>query len=315
MTPPAATAAGRLRPSSSVAPVYIDPVVPPEVEPEVIRNSSPSRIRPGRIAGGAGVLRPRERRISGPARSVPAGRLVADEVALLENATAPRLTATVIDRIELPSINFGAIFRRRAFALPNATSVVDAVRTAPDHPVTNFLVASRVWIGMVAALAAGLVFIQVQLLHTNSGIGTNVQLITQLQRQNADLRTSVSGLSSDQRIVAEAQRMGFVEPPVGSTRFVNFHRGDADKALSVFATQVTAGGMTDAAASQTSSTADSTGSDSNGGASVNSDSSQVADSSQGQTQQSDSGASTQTGSTNTGGATAAADGGSSPQSG
>jgi hypothetical protein len=177
------------------------------------------------------------------------------------------------------------------------------------------LVASRVWIGMVAALAAGLVFIQVQLLHTNSGIGTNVQLITQLQRQNADLRTSVSGLSSDQRVVAEAQRMGFVEPPVGSTRFVNFHRGDADKALSVFASQVTAGGMTDAVASQTSSTADSAGSDSNGGASVNSDSSQVADSSQGQVQQSDTGASSQTGSASTGGATAAADGGSSPQSG
>jgi hypothetical protein len=315
MTPPAATAAGRLRPSASAAPVYIDPVVPPEVEPEVIRNASPDRIRPGRIAGGAGVLRPRERRVSGPARTVPAGRGIAQEVAVLENATAARLTATVIDRVELPSINFGQIFRRRALALPNATSVVDAVRTAPDHPVTNFLVASRVWIGMVAALAAGLVFIQVQLLHTNSGIGTNVQLITQLQRQNADLRTSVSGLSSDQRIVAEAQRMGFVEPPVGSTRFVNFHRGDADRAVSVFSTQVQAGGMTDAGSTQTSSSSDASSSDSSGAATANTDPSQTVDSGQGQAQQSYAGTASQTGTTNAGGSTAAADGGSSPQSG
>ncbi len=314
MTPPAATAAARLRPSSAPSRLEVEPVVAPEVEPEVTRNYSPQRIRKGRIAEGGGVFRPRERRISGPARRVPAGRVIAEEVASLESATRMSLKATLVDSVELPSINFGSLFRRRALSVPAPGTVVEAVRTAPDHALTNYLVDSRVWIAVVAALAAGIVFIQVQLLHTNSGIGTNVQRITALQRQNADLRTMVSGLSSDQRIVAEAQRMGFVEPPVGSTRFTAYHPGDATKALSVLSTPASGTGMTDASSSSDSSSSyGDSGSGSNGGASASDGAQGSADS--GVSAGSQSGSQNYSSSSTTGTTSSTPDGGSAPLSG
>ncbi len=315
MTPPAATAAARLRPSAS-APLEVEPIVAPEVEPKVIRNYSPPRIRRGRISEGGGVIRPRERRISGPARRVPSGRVIADEVASLESATRTSLRATVVERVEIPRINIGGLLRRPSFSVPSRGAVVEAVRTAPDHALTNYLVASRVWIGVIAALAAGLVFIQVQLLHTNAGIGTNVQKLTALQRENADLRTTVSGLSSDQRIVAEAQKMGFVEPPVGSTRFTAFRRGDASRALSVLSTPATGNGMTDASSStsQVGSSSDSQGSASDS-ASGGADSQSSMDSGSSSSSETSSTSSSQSSSGNSSTSAATADGGSSPLSG
>ena len=316
MAPPAATAAARLRPSAAPARFEVEPVVAPEVEPEVTRNYSPPRIRRGRIADGGGILRPRERRISGPARRVPAGRVIADEVASLEGATQSNLKATVVERIEFPSINFGRLLRRPALSVPNPGAVVGAVRTAPDHAVTNYLVASRVWIGVITALAAGLVFIQVQLLHTNAGIGTNVQRVTSLQRQNADLRTAVSGLSSDQRIVAEAQRMGFVEPPVGSTRFAAYRAGDTSRALGVLSTPASGTGMTDA--SSTATTQESASGDSQSAPSDTSGSAgetQTTYSSGNSSQSTSSGSTASDSSTASNSSTATVDGGSSPQSG
>lgn len=314
MTPPAATAAARLRPSAAPARVEVEPIVAPEVEPEVTRNYSPPRIRRGRIADGGGVLRPRERRISGPARRVPAGRVIADEVASLESATRNSLRATAVERIEFPRIEIGRLFRRPALSVPTPGAVVEAVRTAPDHALTNYLVASRVWIGVVTALAAGLVFIQVQLLHTNSGIGTNVQRVTALQRQNADLRTAVSGLSSDQRIVAEAQRMGFVEPPVGSTRFAGYHPGDSNRALGVLATPATGTGMTDASSTgQDATSGDSQSSQSE--MSGNSADSQSSYDSGSSSQAADAGSTTSDSTSSSNSSAAAVDGGSSPQSG
>jgi len=313
MAPPAATAAGRLSPNMGPRSIHIDPVVPPEVEPDVIRNASPNRIRGGRIPKGGGALRPRDRRWSGPARRVPAGSAVAFEAISLERATTPNPVATAVERIEFPRISVPNPFHRRALRVPTPSAVVEVVRTAPDHPMTNYLVASRVWVGLVATLAAGLVFIQVQLLHTNAGIGTNVQRITSLQRENAELRTTVSGLSSDQRIVAEAQRMGFVEPPVGSSRFTAYHRGDSQRALAVLSTPATGTGMSDASVSQPDS------SGSTGDVYSGPSSSVMADTSQGSgessaSSQANSGSSTDSSS---GASTTAAvpDGGSSPQSG
>jgi len=314
MTPPAATAAARLRPSA--ARLEIEPVVAPEVEPEVTRNYSPPRIRKTRGGSGRSSLRPADRRISGPARRVPAGRVIAEEVAVLEVATAPRLGTTIVERVEFPKLNLGRVLRRPSLSVPNPSAVVEAVRTAPDHALTDYLVSSRVWIGVVTALAAGLVFIQVQLLHTNSGIGTNVQRITSLQRQNADLRTAVSGLSSDQRIVAEAQKMGFVEPPVGSTRFAAYRSGDSSRALGVLATKVTDGGMTDASvavqqsSSQTGDQAD--GQTTGASESPAYDSTDSSPSPQSATADQGSSGSASAGSTT---GAAAVDGGSSPQSG
>ncbi|MEI7889388.1 MAG: hypothetical protein WCI34_03670, partial [Actinomycetes bacterium] len=144
------------------------------------------------------------------------------------------LPAVELPRIQLPRFDLRGIRPKRpALRVPRPKDVVGAVRTAPDHAVTEFLASTRVWIGVVAVLLVGLVFMQVKLLHINAGIGTNVAKISLLERQTAELRMGVSALGSDSRIVADAQRMGFVEPPVGSSHFAVWKAGAANRALAL----------------------------------------------------------------------------------
>jgi len=94
---------------------------------------------------------------------------------------------------------------------------------------------SRALIAGFALLLAGLVFLENHAVTLNSAIGVNVQKISRLERENAVLRGSISSLSSDQRVVAQAKRMGFVEPPVGSSQFLGVRRGDAAEAVATMA--------------------------------------------------------------------------------
>lgn len=94
------------------------------------------------------------------------------------------------------------------------------------------------WIALFGVLLAGVVFLQGQLRTLNSSVGQSVQEITSLERDNAVLRSQISGLSSDQRIVAQAKRMGFVEPPIGSSRFLAVSPGDSGRAVALMAPAV-----------------------------------------------------------------------------
>ena len=233
MTPPAATAAARLRPAGYSPPRASPgaPVDDPQRTPQQsTKPALPQRIRRGRIAEGNGLLRPRARRISGPAADAPS------TAAVRASAVVEQLPRFEVPRIELPKVDWSA-FRLRRLRPSSATprTLVGAVKAAPDHPLTGLLIATRTWIGIVAVLVAGLVFVQVKLLHINAGIGTNVQKISALQQSNAQLRSELSALGSDQRVVTQAQRMGFVEPPVGSTRFTSLHRGAAVRAAASIA--------------------------------------------------------------------------------
>ena len=89
---------------------------------------------------------------------------------------------------------------------------------------------SRALIAGFAVLLAGLVFLENHAVELNSAVGVNLQKISRLERDNAVLRGSISSLSSDQRVVAQAKRMGFVEPPVGSSQFLSAGRDDASNA-------------------------------------------------------------------------------------
>jgi predicted component of type VI protein secretion system len=80
----------------------------------------------------------------------------------------------------------------------------------------------------------GLVAMQVSLLKLNTGIGRAIETTGTIERQNADLRASVSRLSSEERIQRAAHRLGLVMPPAGEVRYLTSRpREDAARAARV----------------------------------------------------------------------------------
>jgi len=244
MTPSAATAAARTMPADvgsrrrHVVALVEEPRPARPARPSAPERSRPAAVQRAGVRAGRGGARRASGRETRP--SVVAAVLSASP------ALDVSLPSVELPRIQLPSFDLSGLRPRRpALRVPRPKELVGVVRTAPDHAVTKFLASTRVWIGVVAVLLVGLVFMQVKLLHINAGIGENVAKISLLERQNAELRTGVSALSSDSRIVAEAQRMGFVEPPVGSSHFASWRAGSASRALALLSPLSTDGpGMT-----------------------------------------------------------------------
>ena len=229
--PPASTAAARLAANRRVA-------SPTRVESSA-RSRRPGGVEPRRPAQVVKTAPPaagpnRQRPVARPV--APIGQNVATAVATAgrtaSSAFARRVSGPLAASAAAPLIANDAIPARIPAGEPLGRKLALVVRHAPDLAITHRIARGRVWIGLLAAGLIGIVFLQVMLLGMNSGIGRDVSAVTQLQRQNAELKSEVSGLASETRIVAEAQRMGFVEPPVGSSRFVAPQSGDADRAAS-----------------------------------------------------------------------------------
>ena len=90
----------------------------------------------------------------------------------------------------------------------------------PDARVLDRLIRGRVWIGLIAGALVMLVFMQVSLLKLNTGISADLLTSQNLERQNAELRASVSSLDSGQRIQDIAAARGMVMPDDGQLRFL-----------------------------------------------------------------------------------------------
>jgi cell division protein FtsL len=90
----------------------------------------------------------------------------------------------------------------------------------PDARVLDRLIRGRLWIGLIAGSLVVLVFMQVSLLKLNTGISADVMQSQSLQRDNAELRASVSSLDSGQRIQDIAAARGMVMPDDGQLRFL-----------------------------------------------------------------------------------------------
>jgi hypothetical protein len=90
----------------------------------------------------------------------------------------------------------------------------------PDARVLDRLIRGRLWIGLIAGALVVLVFMQVSLLKLNTGISADILASQNLERQNADLRASVSSLDSGQRIQDIAAARGMVMPDDGQLRFL-----------------------------------------------------------------------------------------------
>ena len=90
----------------------------------------------------------------------------------------------------------------------------------PDARVLDRLIRGRLWIGLIAGALVMLVFMQVSLLKLNTGISADMLTSQGLERDNAELRASVSSLDSGQRIQDIAAARGMVMPDDGQLRFL-----------------------------------------------------------------------------------------------
>ena len=173
-----------------------------------VRSSAPARERRGNSRRGS-VVAPgiaQRRRPSGPATGT-------------RKATLPKpVTANALP-----------------MALVHPTTAAAAEpRVRPQRlPADAILGRGRLLIIGFAVLLAGLVSLEGLVTDENSQLGSTIQQITRLERDNAVLRSTISTLSSDQRVVAEAKRMGFVEPPVGSSKFLSVGQADTHRALAM----------------------------------------------------------------------------------
>jgi cell division protein FtsL len=89
-----------------------------------------------------------------------------------------------------------------------------------------------VWIPLLGVLLAGIVFMQVEVLKLNAGIGRSLERGSALQAQNELLRAGVSRLSDDQRIERVAAQLGMLMPSPEQLKFVGTGAGSTQRALS-----------------------------------------------------------------------------------
>jgi len=198
MTPPAATAAGRL--AGGVA--LPAPARTRQPQRSARRADAPQRSR-------------QTRRISGPAAGLQALRQPTRVVK--PNVPGRSKESSVAPKIVVEEANVGTQDSLYATAAESASAF-------------RLLSKGRLMILVFAVMLGGLVFAQEQLTGLNASLGSTVQQISELQRDNAVLRSNISALSSDQRVVAQAKRMGYVEPPVGSSKFIAVSSGSSQRA-------------------------------------------------------------------------------------
>lgn len=150
---------------------------------------------------------------------------------------APRRVSGPVRAPERLRANGGAAALPRPVgrpAPPLAPRALDALLRLPDHRFLDRLLRGRGWIALVAVALGGIVALQVSLLKLNAGIGRAVEHAGTLERQNADLRASVSQLSAEERIQREAVAMGLHMPSAGEVRYVTARGAeDARKAARV----------------------------------------------------------------------------------
>jgi cell division protein FtsL len=113
-----------------------------------------------------------------------------------------------------------------------AGKLLEALRRLPDARWLDRMLRGQAWVAVIGVALLGIVAMQVSLLKLNAGIGQSVEKTSTLERQNADLRASVSQLSSEERIQQQAMEMGLVMPQAGEVRYVTV-RPDEDPGKAV----------------------------------------------------------------------------------
>jgi hypothetical protein len=90
----------------------------------------------------------------------------------------------------------------------------------PKQSWIDRIVRGRAWIPVLGLTLVAIVGLRVEVLKLSSGVGTQIQQASELQSSNATLRSSVSELSGNQRIMKIAETMGMVMPGPLDVHFV-----------------------------------------------------------------------------------------------
>jgi hypothetical protein len=201
------------------------------------RTEAPSRPSAARGSGHRSNVRrsvapTAPRRVSGPAGGTGSGGVIAVPAPGRTRPTrerpAPSRERTAPSRRRSPRARPGVGSATRA---PWALRTVVLLRALPDHVLLDRIIRGRVWIPLLGVLLAGIVFMQVEVLKLNAGIGRSLERGSALQGQNELLRAGVSRLSDDQRIERLAAQMGMVMPAPDQLRFVKTGNAATQRAL------------------------------------------------------------------------------------
>jgi hypothetical protein len=169
------------------------------------------------------------RRVSGPAGGAAAGGVIA--------APAPGRTRpperTAPPKRTSPRTRPSRSRRdaRSGARAPGHLRAAVYLRALPDNVLLDRIIRGRVWIPLLGMLLTGIVFMQVEVLKLNAGIGRSLERGSALQARNELLRAGVSQLSDEQRIERIAAQMGLVMPGPAQLRFVRASAGSTQRAL------------------------------------------------------------------------------------
>jgi cell division protein FtsB len=94
-------------------------------------------------------------------------------------------------------------------------------------PLVDRILRGPVWVVMLGALLAGIVFLNVSVLELNRGIAQTDAKSASLERVNSGLRARLAKLDSGERIQQLAADRGYIMPQPGDVTYVKSHRSDA----------------------------------------------------------------------------------------
>jgi hypothetical protein len=109
-------------------------------------------------------------------------------------------------------------------APPRARPRPRSVPRARTRPRQRRLRGGIVWIGLFAAVLAGVVALNVAVLRVNMDVSRLDSQQLELQAQNAALSSEVSSAASVQRIEQAAHRLGYVPAPASDTSYLELAR-------------------------------------------------------------------------------------------
>jgi hypothetical protein len=115
-----------------------------------------------------------------------------------------------------------------------------AVRELPDSGAVVRLTRGRLWIGVLGALLAGIVALNVISLGLTSGAGQTGVAIDQLQNDNSALRAEIAEKLSATRVQSAAPTLGLSVPPPVDITYITYNASDLGRAAKMLAGEATA---------------------------------------------------------------------------
>lgn len=110
-----------------------------------------------------------------------------------------------------------------------------AVRELPDSGAVVRLTRGRLWIGLLGALLAGIVALNVISLGLTSGAGQTGVAIDQLQNDNSALRAEIAEKLSATRVQSAAPTLGLSVPPPVDITYITYNDSDLGRAAKALA--------------------------------------------------------------------------------